>query len=59
MFDDDLDPRHRKAGTKSLDPLSIDELKNYIVELKAEIDRAEAEIVKKQSHKSAADSVFR
>lgn len=42
-----------------LDMLGIEELNAYIGELKAEITRVEADIARKQSHRSAADSFFR
>lgn len=59
MFDDDLDPRKAKKTLKSLDSYSIDELKEYIVNLQAEIQRAEQEIVKKEAHRNAASSFFK
>lgn len=42
-----------------LDKLAIDELTIYIAELRAEIARVEADITRKQSHRSAADAFFR
>ncbi|PZP54879.1 MAG: DUF1192 domain-containing protein [Micavibrio aeruginosavorus] len=59
MFEDDLDPRKPKKLLKSLDNYSIDELKEYIENLKAEILRAEAEIIKKEAHKNAAANFFK
>ncbi len=59
MFEDDLDPRKPKKILKPLDSYSIDELKEYIGNLKAEIIRAEAEIIKKEAHKNAAASFFK
>ena len=60
MFtDDDLDPKTKKAKPRVLDNLSIDDLKSYIVELKTEIDRVEADIVKKEAHKNAMSSLFK
>ena len=59
MFEDDLDPRKPKKVLKSLDSYSIDELKEYIGNLKQEISRAELEIVKKEAHKNAASSFFK
>lgn len=59
MFDDDLDPRKPKKVLKPLDNYSIEELKEYIENLKAEILRAEQEIVKKEKHKNAADKFFK
>lgn len=59
MFEDDLDPRKPKKILKPLDNYSIDELKEYIENLKSEIDRSEKEIIKKQTHMNAASSFFK
>ncbi len=59
MFEDDLDPRKPKKILKSLDNYSIDELTEYIKNLKSEIARAEAEITKKEAHKNAAANFFK
>lgn len=58
MFDEEL-PGKKPAAVKNLEPLSVDELTAYIADLKAEILRVEADIAKKQAHKSAADSFFK
>jgi uncharacterized small protein (DUF1192 family) len=42
-----------------LDALGIEELRDYIGELHDEIARVEADIARKNSHKSAADAFFR
>ena len=60
MFrDDDLDPRTKKPKLRNLDALSVEELHDYIEELKAEIVRVESEIIKKQKHMNAASSLFK
>lgn len=59
MFDPDLEPRHAKKPKKNLDPLSLDELNDYIQEMKDEIVRAEAEIARKKAHIAAASSFFK
>ena len=59
MFDDDLDPRTKKPKLRNLDALSVEELRDYIDELEAEIVRVEAEIGKKQKHMNAASSLFK
>ena len=59
MFEDDLDPKKPKKVLKPLDNYSIEELKEYIENLKSEIARAEADIVKKEAHKKAATSFFK
>jgi uncharacterized small protein (DUF1192 family) len=42
-----------------LDTLGIEELQLYITELREEIARVEADIERKQGHRSAADAFFR
>ena len=57
---DDLDPRNaRKAKPLNLDDLNIDDLKEYVAVLKAEIERVETKIKAKQSHASAASAFFK
>ena len=61
MFDDDLEPRHKKPGAqkKNLEPLSIEELHIYISDLKTEIERTETEIARKITVRDAASSIFK
>jgi len=59
MDPEDLEPRQRKPQPKPLDGLSVGELEAYIAELEAEIARARGMIAAKQSHKSAADALFK
>jgi len=42
-----------------LESLSVEDLRERIEHLKAEITACEAELAKKQTHKSAADALFR
>ena len=57
---DDLDPRNaKKAKPLNLDDLNIEDLKEYVDVLKAEIERVEAKMKSKQSHASAAASFFK
>ncbi len=58
MFDEEL-PAKKKPQPRNLEPLSIAELEAYIGELNAEIERSQAEIRKKEAHKTAADSFFK
>ena len=46
-------------GKQDLDPMSIDELGERIEALKAEIARVEAQIHRVQSHRSAAEELFK
>ena len=59
MFDDDLEPQKRAKPVKNLEPMSFDELAEYIEEMKQEITRAEAEITRKKAHMAAAASIFK
>jgi uncharacterized small protein (DUF1192 family) len=58
--DEDLPLRKRIRLEKLvLDTLGVDELRDYIGELKDEIARVEADIGRKQNHRSAADAFFK
>ena len=53
-------PRKRVRLEKlTLDTLGIEELRDYIGELREEIARVEADIERKQGHRSAADAFFK
>jgi uncharacterized small protein (DUF1192 family) len=56
---DDLEPLKKKSQPRNLDPMSVEELREYIAVLKAEIARVEEKIKAKQSHASAAASFFK
>ncbi|WP_029008947.1 DUF1192 domain-containing protein [Azospirillum halopraeferens] len=56
---DDLEPRKVKPAPRDLGILSVAELNDYIAELEAEIARARAAIDAKQSHKNAAEALFK
>ena len=59
MDEQDLEPREKKPDLKNLEVLSIEALEDYIGELQAEIERVREEIKRKNSARSAAESVFR
>lgn len=59
MDTDDLDPVKKKPQKKDLTRMSVGDLKDYIDELRAEIARAEAEILKKGKAKLGAESFFK
>jgi uncharacterized small protein (DUF1192 family) len=61
MVDEDEGPVRKRARLEKLllDTLGIEELRDYIGELQAEIARVEAEIDRKQGHRSTADAFFR
>jgi uncharacterized small protein (DUF1192 family) len=46
-------------GKQDLDPMSIDELKERIELLKAEIARVEAHMQRAQTHRSSAEDLFK
>ncbi len=56
---DDLEPRNVKKKPLNLDELNIEDLREYAARLKAEVERVEAKIKSKQSHASAAASLFK
>lgn len=56
---DDLDPRNAKKKPLNLDEMNIEDLQEYVAALKAEAIRVEAKIKAKQSHVSAAASLFK
>ena len=58
MDTDDLEPVV-KPKEIDFDSLSIEELKEYIIELKAEIERAESYILSKGKHRLNAESFFK
>ncbi|MGH1398190.1 MAG: DUF1192 domain-containing protein [Alphaproteobacteria bacterium] len=59
MFDDLPKPKTDDAFPRDLEDLSIDELGDYITDLKAEIARVEGDIAKKKASQDAAASVFK
>jgi uncharacterized small protein (DUF1192 family) len=56
---EELDPRNAKKKPLNLDEMNIGDLKEYVAALKAEIERVEVKITAKQSHASAAASLFK
>ena len=52
-------PKQRGFEPLKLDNLAIKELREYIDQLKAEIERVEADIVGKQSLLGAAEQLFK
>ncbi len=58
--EEDAPPRKQTRLEKLvLDTLGIDELRDYIGELRDEIARVEADIGRKHSHRNAADAFFK
>ena len=61
MMDEEEGPVRKRTRLERivLDSMGVEELRDYIAELKAEIQRVEADIERKQGHRSAADAFFR
>ena len=59
MEPEDLEPRKKAPAPRELDSLSIEELRAYIAQLEAEIERVKAKIGAKQAHLSGAAGLFR
>ena len=48
-----------ELGKQDLDPMSVDELQERVEALKAEIARVEAHMQRAQTHRSAAEELFK
>ncbi len=59
MEDEDDLPRKLDWQPKNLEPLSIDQLEDYISVLEGEISRVRADMAAKQSDLGAAESIFK
>jgi len=59
MDTDDLEPVRKPAAKKDLSRMSIDGLREYITELKAEITRAENAIATKDKARKGAEGFFK
>ena len=60
MDEEDFLPTPKpKFEPKILDDLSVDELREYIVELQVEIARVKQDISAKESHRQIVDSIFK
>lgn len=58
IFDEESEPRHKKAALRPLDKMSVSELEEYLGELEAEKTRVAEEIARKQKHMQAMDALF-
>ena len=60
MDEEDLRPRTAgKALARELRTLSVEDLRAYVVELRNEMERVEAEIARRQDVRGAAEALFR
>lgn len=57
-INDDL-PQNMPKPKRNLDPMSIEELHEYIAEMQEEIERVRAEIAKKEDHRSGVEALFK
>jgi uncharacterized small protein (DUF1192 family) len=56
---EELEPRKKVPEKRNLEPLSVEELNDYITELEAEIARVRAAIGGKQSVRAGAEALFK
>lgn len=56
--EEELKPK-KVVPERKLEPLSIEELHDYIAELQAEIERAREMITAKQVHRGGAEELFK
>lgn len=59
MFDEDLPKPKTAEFPRNMDSMSVDELADYIADLKEEIEKAEQDIAQKKASADAAASVFK
>ena len=59
MFDEDGRKIEIQEFPRNLDAMSIGEIEEYLIALKAEIKRAEDDIVKKKASRDAAADIFK
>ena len=58
MENDDL-PQNVPKPKRNLDPMSVEELHDYIAEMREEIERVRGEIAKKEAHKAGVEALFK
>jgi len=56
---EELEPRKQKPQPRNLDVLSIEELNDYIEDMRTEIKRVEEKIAAKKAHINAAAGLFK
>ena len=52
-------PQNMPKPKRDLDPMSIEELRDYIAEMNEEIERVLEEITKKETHRSGVEALFK
>ena len=58
LENDDM-PKNMPKPKRDLDPVSIEELHDYIAEMQEEIERVRAEIARKEAHRAGVESIFK
>ncbi|WP_085901206.1 DUF1192 domain-containing protein [Kiloniella majae] len=56
---DDLEPKKGKPKLKNLEPMGLEELREYISTLESEIARTRVEIDRKEKHRQGLDGLFK
>ena len=59
MFDDDTPKPTTAEFPRDLENMSVEEIEEYIADMKEEIVRAEADITQKRASMNAADAFFK
>ena len=59
MDPEELEPREQKPKPRNLEIMGIEELRDYIAELEAEIARVREMIANKQAARTGAESFFK
>ncbi len=59
MDPEELEPRAKKPEPRNLEIMSLEELRDYIAEMEAEIARVSEMIAAKEAARSGAESVFK
>ena len=59
MDPEELEPRKKPPTPPDLDRMSIEELKDYIASMEAEIARVKSKIEAKQAHLAGAAALFK
>lgn len=56
---DEFEPRAKPTKPRDLSSYSVEEMREYIARMQAEIARVEAALAAKQSYRNSADAFFK
>lgn len=59
MDAEDLEPRKKPTQKRDLDPMSVEELEEYIVDMQDEIQRVRDNITAKKQHREGIEGIFK